>query len=80
MSKDPQIINEIAPFTQEQWERIMLWGRIRYGEQATPAIQAARDFSQSIQEIQHMAGASHADIGGISADILKMAELPEQGA
>lgn len=79
MSEEITYIDEIAPITEEQWNRVITWGRLRYGHNAAHALTAAHDFSLSMLQLQRMAGRTQLDVGNLGHAIMKMAEQTEPG-
>lgn len=79
MSDEITYIDEMAPITEEQWNRVITWGRLRYGQHAAQALTAAHDFSLSMLQIQRMAGRTQSDVSSLGHAIMKMAEQPEPG-
>lgn len=79
MSEEINYIDEMAPITEEQWDRVITWGRLRYGQHAAQTLTAVHDFSLNMLQIQRMAGRTQSDVSSLGNAMMKMAEQPEVG-
>lgn len=65
-------VEEIAPLTEEQWERIVNYYRLKYGRHVAQGLAEARQFEASMRELQRLAGHSQEHVGELSQAILDM--------
>ena len=69
---------ETAPLTEEQWERIIQYFRLRRGKQVAQSLVAAKQFTEGMWNIQRSAGHSQEEFGNVGQSVLDMAkEQPE---
>lgn len=73
-----EYIDATAPLTQEQWDRVMAWGKLRFSKDGQAAPQSARTFSESIQQLQAQAGCTSEQLSGLQGALLDMANQEDQ--
>ncbi len=65
---------QIAPLTEEQWERIINWYRKKSGREIiVQGLLTAKEFQASMNKIHSLAGTSQEQLGEVSQALLDMA-------